>query len=352
MKKHSLVSVIIPVFNGETYIVETIESVLNQTYPSFELIVVDDGSTDDTQHILQAYHTRLRYVYQSNSGVSAARNYGLSLARGEYIVFLDADDVLLPTKLADQVTCLDQESTVGSVHSGWHLIDSQGKCIDTVEPWREAPQLDLAAWLTWCPFYLPAMLFRRGWLERTGGFDPTLPQAEDVDMLLRMSLLGCTTTWLQQPTVCYRQHEGSTMQNGLQQAENITRVMTNFFARPELPIQIRQLENTILFNTFMWCVWHMYDTGYTTEIAPYLRQSRAYAPHSPMRTVRLWLERFAGTCAAKGYKLEELRILWPQFKAAIQVDESLWQQMELALNRWLKFMMVMYANAENGKGFA
>lgn len=346
MEKHRLVSVIMPVFNGETYIVEAIESVLSQTHPSLELIVVNDGSTDDTHLVLQDYLSRIRYVYQSNTGVSAARNHGLRLARGEYVVFLDADDVLLPTKLADQVAYLDKEPTVGCVHSGWHLIDAQGECIDTVEPWHDSPQLDLETWLTWCPFYLPAMMFRCYWLERAGGFDPTLRQAEDVDLLLRLSLMGCATAWLRRPTVCYRQHGCSTMQNGLQQAESITRVMTAFFARPDLPVGIRQLENTILFNTLMWCVWHMYDTGYTTEIADYLRQSLAYTSTSPMRTVRLWLDRFARTCADKGYKLEELRILWPQFKAAIQVDEPLWQQIEQALNRWLKFMKVLYANAE------
>jgi glycosyltransferase involved in cell wall biosynthesis len=346
MEKHSLVSVIIPVFNGETYIVEAIESVLNQTYPSLELIVVDDGSTDDTQRILKDYHSRLRCVSQQNSGVSAARNYGLRLARGEYIVFLDADDVLLPTKLTNQVACLDREPDVGSVHSGWHLIDAQGEYIETVEPWHDAPHLDLETWLIWCPFYLPAMMFRRHWLESVGGFDPTLRQAEDVDLLLRLSLMGCTTTWLQQPTVCYRQHGNSTMQNGLQQAESITRVMTAFLARSDLPVETHQLENTILFNTLMWSVWHMYATGYTTEIAGYLRQSLAYTSYSPMQAVRLWLDRLVRACIDKGYKPEELRTLWPQFKAAIQVDDLLWQQMESALNRWLKFMMVLYANAE------
>ncbi|MCB0209229.1 MAG: glycosyltransferase [Anaerolineae bacterium] len=352
MKNHKLVSIIIPVFNGETYIVETIESVFNQTYPSWELIVVDDGSTDDTPHILRAYNNRIRYIYQPNSGVSAARNHGLRLAQGDYIVFLDADDLLLPNKLADQVACLDAHPTVGSVHSGWHLINAQGECIDTIELWREAPELDLEAWLTQCPFYLPAMMFRRHWLKSVGGLDTTLPQAEDVDMLLRMRMMGCTTIWLQQPTVCYRQHGSSTMRNGVQQAESITQVMTAFFARPDLPDQIHQLQDKILLNTYMWCVWHMYDTGYTTEIVDYLRQSRLYISESPLLTVRLWLERFARMCVKKGYNLEELRVLWPQFKAAIQVEEPLWQQIEQALNRWLKFMMVMYANAENGKGFA
>jgi len=346
MEKQGWVSVIIPVFNGETYIVETIESVLNQTYASLELIVVDDGSTDDTQRILKDYHSRIRYVYQPNSGVSAARNHGLRLARGAYIVFLDADDVLLPTKLADQVACLDKVPTAGCVHSGWHLIDAQGECIDTVKPWHEAPQLDLEAWLTWCPFYLPAMLFRRHWLESAGGFDLTLLQAEDVDMLLRMSLMGCHTIWLQQPTVCYRQHGSSIMQNALQQAESIMRVMSTFFARSDIPVRIRRLENNILFNALMWCVWHIYAMGYRAEIADYLRRSLAYTTDPPMQTALLWLNRFAGACADKGYKLEELRTLWPQFKTAIQVDERLWQQIEPALNRWLKCMMVLYARPE------
>lgn len=101
-----LVSVIIPVYNSEKYIAEAIESVLSQTYPSFELIIVDDGSTDRSSEICLSY-PRVRYEYQENRGVAAARNRGIELAQGDFLAFLDADDFWLPEKLSLQVEAFD-----------------------------------------------------------------------------------------------------------------------------------------------------------------------------------------------------------------------------------------------------
>ena len=341
--RQTLVSVIIPVFNGEAYIAQAIDSVLNQTYQWWELIVIDDGSTDATRPVLQPYRDRLEYVRQENEGVSAARNHGLRLARGEYVVFLDADDMLLKEKLTEQVACLDEDQTQGCVHSGWHVVGSEGELLRTVEPWLNAPRLDLESWLTWCPYHLGALMFRRAWLEEAGGFDPTLRQAEDVDLLLRLSLMGCSTSWLRKPTMCYRQHQASTMRDGIQQAECITRVMTSFFARPDRPKQLDVLEDHILFNTAMWSAWHLYVTGYTSQIARYLRASMAHRPESPTQILRIWLEHFARGSVDKGHALKELRVLWPQFREAIQAESAAWPELEQTLERWLKCMMVLYS---------
>jgi glycosyltransferase involved in cell wall biosynthesis len=348
LPERGLVSVIVPVFNGERYLAEAIESVLEQDYPDLELIVIDDGSTDGTVPIARGYGDRLHLISQPNSGVSAARNRGLSTARGEYIAFLDADDVMLPGKLAGQAAGLEAQPELGSIHSGWHLIDARGKRLATMEPWKDAPTIDLEAWLTWCPFYLPAMLFRREWLERIGGFNQALPQAEDADLLLRMCLEGCRTAWQKQPTVSYRQHEHSTMRNGTQQAESITGVMTKFFAREDLPADLRQKQNEFLFNTHMWSVWHLYKTGHLDGIAEYLGRSRAYRAQPPMQTARLWLERMARTSVDQRMPLEPLRALWPHFRAAADIGEADRVQFELTLDRWLKFLIVLYGKS-NGQ---
>src|ERR1039457_5929793 len=111
MNDKVLVSVIMPTYNRGYVVGEAIESILNQTYDNIEVVVVDDGSTDNTQEKLKEYGDRIRVVYQRNSGPAAARNRGIRAARGEIIAFLDSDDVWLPTILERQVSLLQQAGT-------------------------------------------------------------------------------------------------------------------------------------------------------------------------------------------------------------------------------------------------
>ena len=170
------VSVIIPAYNGDRYMVEAINSILHQTYTNWEIIIVDDGSTDNTSNIIQKYSKQIKYFHQTNQGVAASRNLGLSKAEGEYIAFLDQDDVFLPHKLASQVTVLAEDSTLGMVSSGWQIIDRDGGILAAVEPWRQIPQLNIKDLIVWKPVFLGAMLFRKSWLQRTSGFDTSLQQ--------------------------------------------------------------------------------------------------------------------------------------------------------------------------------
>jgi glycosyltransferase involved in cell wall biosynthesis len=327
------VSVIIPAYNTAQYICQTLESVFSQDHPSVEVIVIDDGSTDNTSQVLEPYLKRIHYVRQPNAGPSAARNHGLSLASGKYIAFLDSDDLLLPGKLTQQATMLSEQPHLGYIHSGWHLIDTDGKMLGTVDPWRQAPQLDLKTWLISAPTYMGAMLFKREWIERAGGFDPSLYQAEDVKLMLTLTRLGCVGAWQYQPSVCYRRHRSNITQNGPQQATCITRVLTDFFAQPNLPVHIRDLENEVQYNVCLWCVWQLYVTGYVSQITPYLRRSLNYTDTPAARTVQRWLGQLVLYCrTSKHSQIEELQAMFPYFKAAIQVNESQWVQMERVMN--------------------
>ena len=126
------VSVIIPTYNRRTYVQEAIDSVLAQTYPDYEIIVIDDGSTDGTDQVLHArYGDRIRYVWQENQGESAARNRGIALARGEYIALLDSDDLWLPDKLAKQIPFLDSHpGAVLALPQVWQ-INANGERLGT-----------------------------------------------------------------------------------------------------------------------------------------------------------------------------------------------------------------------------
>lgn len=190
-----LVSVIIPTFNHGRLVGEAIDSALNQTFRAVEVIVVDDGSTDDTPAVLARYGSRIRVIRQSNRRMSAARNAGLAAARGTYVAFLDADDVMAPTKLAEQVTVLERDPAIG-----WTYCDvlietvATGKRVAASERFGySARQFD--GWLfpelirgNFIPVMAP--LIRRSALDAAGAFDESLTALEDWDLWLRLALIA------------------------------------------------------------------------------------------------------------------------------------------------------------------
>ena len=314
------VSVVIPAYNCAAYVGQAIDSVLSQTYTDWEIIVVDDGSKDDTRLVLDKYgDRRIRYVYQQNQGVSIARNHGIQLARGEFVAFLDADDFFLSDKLASQIAVFAAKPNLGIVHSGWRLVNSIGEPIKDIKPWQNVPKLDLEMWLRWKPVLPSAMMFRRHWLEQVGGFDPRFPPAEDTDLVLRLALMGCEADWLHQITVCYRQHEQSAMYKGLPQAKSLAAVMDNFFARPELPDKIRLLEKQIKYSTLVWVSWYLHRTGHPVEMVQFLQRSWNYTPYLPVETVINWAECFAEFSQDAGNKLDaDLLAQSPEWQQLMQ----------------------------------
>ncbi len=288
-----LVSVIIPTFNNGRYILAALESVWAQQFPDVETIVVDDGSTDDTAHVLGPHTSRLRYVRQDNAGSAVARNHGLRLARGSYVVFLDADDFLLPGKLAAQVPWLDAHPELGAIHSGWRVVDDDGRTITEIEPWHTAPRLDLEAWVVWKPVKLGAMVFRRQWLERVGGFDRHFRQSQDVDLMLQLALAGCRMEWLRRPTLCYRRHAESTISRGAaQQGTYINLVLDKFYAHPNVPPALRRREREIRYYSRLWAAWHAQRYGLAHEAASRLREAAQLSERDARTTALEWVVHF------------------------------------------------------------
>lgn len=296
------ISVIIPVYNGSRYLPAAINSVLEQTYPCSELIVVDDGSTDDTALVLQPYFSepRLRYVCQANQGVGAARNHGLRLAQAEWIAFLDQDDVWLPNKLALQVDCLQSQPQLGIVHSGWQIVDATGQLLSTVQPWRGLPTLDLQAWVQWKPVFLGAMLFRRDWLIQLGGFDERWQQTGDVDLALRLAAAGCPADWVKQATVHYRQHAANASRQVLEQIGELEAVLDHFFRQDTLPQTVRCLEQASRYQSWVWSAWRAYQSGYNREMANCLENSLRYTKQPFTAALCDWIEHFKRYSAEYG----------------------------------------------------
>lgn len=295
------VSVIIPAYNGDRYIVQAVESVLSQTFTDLEIIVVDDGSTDLTHQVLEPYLDRIHYFYQENQGVAVARNRGIKEAKGDLIAFLDQDDFFFPDKLAAQVALFRSSPSLGIVNSGWRLVNEQGNTISDIEPWQYFPKLDLETWIVQMPVLPSAMMFSRKWLELAGGFNSEFDSVDDSDLVIRLTVLGCEAAWLPQVTVCYRQHDKNvSIKKALKQANLFIKLKHNFFNKPDLPQHIRELENPAFYEALTWMAWQLYYSGYPVEAVEYYQKSFAYTPYSAKKTVIDWINRRAAISKAYG----------------------------------------------------
>jgi glycosyltransferase involved in cell wall biosynthesis len=181
------VSVVIPCYNHAHFLAQAIESVLAQSYSNFEIIVVDDGSTDNTAEVANGYST-VHYIYQENAGRSAARNTGLQHSRREFLVFLDADDRLLPHALQRGVSCMREHPECAFVSGHCRVIDSNGAILPSPrQRWVEREhylQLLRGGSYIWCP---AVALFQRKVFDFVHGFDPAVMPVEDYDLYLRIT---------------------------------------------------------------------------------------------------------------------------------------------------------------------
>jgi len=189
------VSVIIPTYNRATYIARALESVLSQSYRDFEVIVVDDGSFDNTKQVVQAYGDRVRYVFQSNAGPGAARNLGIRVSQGEYLAFLDSDDAWMPEFLSKTVGALDAHPEVDAVTTGIYVGPADQKREAMTEGVETGVwQLTTRVAKRQLPFVLNgfcagAVLVRKEVVERYGGFyEQRCTLGEDVYLWMQVVL--------------------------------------------------------------------------------------------------------------------------------------------------------------------
>jgi glycosyltransferase involved in cell wall biosynthesis len=203
----ALVSVIIPNYNYGAYVAKAIDSVLAQTYSDIEIIVVDDGSRDDSLLVLEKYGDRITVVAQKNQGVSTARNNGVSVSRGEFVAFLDADDMWLPSKIEKQIAKLvDGDDTVGLVHCSMSYIDKDEQIIGETrngkEGWLAA---DLLLLQEATIGVASTGLVRRAVFDEVGGFDARQTTAADWDFSYRVAKTY-RIGFVSEPLVLYRLH--------------------------------------------------------------------------------------------------------------------------------------------------
>jgi glycosyltransferase involved in cell wall biosynthesis len=233
------VSVIIPTYNRAGYVTEAIASALEQTHRPFEVIVVDDGSTDDTAAVLAGYGDPVRVIRQPNGGVGAARNTGVAHARGDCIAFLDSDDLWHPEKLARQVALLEADPELGLVHCGMETFDDATgavleRNVDGGSGWVAAQMLRFDKLVIIAPG--SSLMVPRRIFEEMGGFDVRLPPSEDWDLSFRIAV-RYRVGFVPEPHVRYRQHPGGIHLNVARAERAMLLSFDKIFQTPDPAIQ-------------------------------------------------------------------------------------------------------------------
>lgn len=222
----SLVTVVIPTYNRAEYIAETIQSVLDQTYRNLEIIVVDDGSTDDTRTVVEPFIDRIHYVWQENAERGAARNHGLRLASGKYIAFLDSDDLWLPNMAEECVRFMEANPRVGLVYTDGIQIDAEGRELRVVRANGPSGRVTDAL-LRNNLISIGQHLLRTDLAKEAGAFreERDLSGSEDFEFWVRLSL--CTDfAYLPVATTKIRTHPANTMNNAAAMRRSMAHLMS------------------------------------------------------------------------------------------------------------------------------
>lgn len=204
-----LVSIIIPAYNSSNYIVEAIESALQQTHSRVEVLVVDDGSTDDTREKLRGYIKagKIRYQFQPNRGLSAARNAGIELAEGKYLQFLDADDLISLSKIEKQLRHLESSPMPALSGSDFRFFEgSNAANLFGGDSFKGAFPLESAEQLFEFQTVIHRWLFPASLVRTVGGFEQNMPATEDWLMLWKLAANGTRFIYLDEPLALYRKH--------------------------------------------------------------------------------------------------------------------------------------------------
>ncbi len=215
------VSVVIPTYNSSMFILDAVESVYKQNYPVEEIIVVDDGSTDNTCRLLESHRNRIKYVYQDNAGPGAARNRGVALASGDWIAFLDSDDRWEPNHIEKLIEASKRNTNAVMVYCGKRFVDAEGKMLDHIPLQKKFP----SGWIFKDLFYAnyisstSVVMIRRATFLGVGGFDEKFRFiAEDYDLWIRVAAVA-PIIGVPEYTVLYRRHENNLTLQTVKQIE-------------------------------------------------------------------------------------------------------------------------------------
>lgn len=235
-KDSPLVSIVTPTYNQAEYLVETIESVLNQDYPNIEYIILNDGSTDNTEEILKQYDGRIHWASHKNCGQSATLNKGWSIAQGKYLGYLSSDDILDPTAVSRLVQELENNNQIVCVYPNADLIDENSNTIKE-NICKEFNREDLI--ISQECYIGPGALFRSEVYQLIGGWKPQLKLAPDREFWMRLSAFG-PFYFDEKVLAYYRLHSQSISYQGISEAvsREYLDVLDHYFASDNIPEHI------------------------------------------------------------------------------------------------------------------
>lgn len=211
MHNKPIVGVVMPVYNGERYLAQTIEAVLGQTLSNFEFIIVNDGSMDGSRDVIAKYakaDRRITVVDQANQGISRALNNGVERVSAPYVAPLDQDDISLPNRLEIEVAALEDAPGLVCVGGWYEIIDGQGRYLTTIRQPSDEVEIQRLALAGHAPVCHSGCMMRRSALVQVGGYDPEFDLAQDLDLYLRLGEIGRLRN-LERPVLRYRVHAGA-----------------------------------------------------------------------------------------------------------------------------------------------
>lgn len=276
------VSIVIPAYNHARYLGQAIESVLGQSHPDVELIVLDDGSTDNTRDVLRQYSGRLHWGTQPNMGQAATLNKGWAMSSGAILGYLSADDCLRSEAAACAVRVLRKFPEVVTTYCNFDIMDDASRVLRT----STAPEFDYDAMVLRgvCPLG-PGAFFRRAAFEAVGGWDGNLHHVPDFDFWLRVGLHG---EFCRIPEVLaqYRMHDCSRSFSKVDeaQADEIIFVLNRLYREPRLPARLRNTHNRSLSTAYLLSArLHLYSSRYRAG----LRRVLTAVAHDPQALMTL-----------------------------------------------------------------
>jgi glycosyltransferase involved in cell wall biosynthesis/LmbE family N-acetylglucosaminyl deacetylase len=295
------VSVIVPAYNRADLVGEAIQSVIDQTYTDWELIVVDDGSTDETAQVVAGFGERVRYIYQENAGACAARNNGFAISRGDYITFLDSDDSMLLHNLEILVGLLDARPEVGIAY-GWgyfyRQVNGQRELMDYQRIYGEIPpQLD-APWegaerypsgttiegkilpqlLLEDSMLLGGNLIRRACVEAVGGFDTSISYMEHWDFYLRLAQAGFTYACSRQAVMLYHNHSGNRFRDSAPVLRDHLTILKHILTDPAWQVSLAGVSDRAYYFAYFGNVLANFAYGSLDQGARSLNAALGYTP--------------------------------------------------------------------------
>lgn len=232
------VSVIIPTYNSAQYLDAAVKSVLEQTFTDYEILIIDDGSTDKTEEVIKQFGDSVRYIRQKNQGVSVARNLGIKESVGKYVAFLDADDVWLPAKLEKQILALEKAHDSKVCYTEYISVSDDMKPTELKRLRTNGSVLNdllLRGNVVGPP---SALMCERVLFEKLGGFDSNLSLCADWEMWFRLSL-ATDLFFLKEPLVKYRLHDSNMSKNVKLLEEDTVRLLEKSFAIKSLPNKLK-----------------------------------------------------------------------------------------------------------------